>query len=838
MTRLDAGEQFENASQESGKFIPILLATVVVSATLYLIWPLLFSGRILSYRDAGYLYYPLFEFVQNEWESRKLPLWNPYCGYGQPLLADGTPSVFYPLKLIFFVQAFPITTRLGLYTLIHLWLAAAGIYRCGRTLRLGQEASAIATICFVFCAPFLSLANNVVYLIGAAWLPWFVSECWKMGNPQEGVRRLTRCAILSAMMVLGGDPQMAYHAILIAALIWSFQWLSRRSQKHDQERDQSSSKFSSFCLKTSCRLGALAAMTFGLAAIQILPSWEANRSSVRSMFEYPHNVTQIPAYLLRPEQTGISGVVHGFLATPWPEERLGHQVISHQSDRYQFSLNPLSMVEIGYPDFNHDQNLLSEDRWFNTWVGPKFGLNDRCWYPSLYCGILTWVLVFVGIGFLSKRTKQVWECHFLTCLSLLFLFGSLGIFGLGSFISDSEGMGIGEQVGGVYWFFSSFLPGYASFRYPAKLLIIACFGCSLLAGFGWGRLQYLNYKVVAWVLAIPAGLAVIAMVVAVLNYFGAGENPDSLHGVTRLRVVHALAVILVLVLVAIVIRSRPVMVAKAQTSRMHRVALSLLLFSLASELVVANSWLLHTTKIGSTNGVENIDEADALAQEVNLMYQTRAPKFHLLSRTNQVFSFSSLERGDWAFFLEQMLTQNSEFWYEAAKPDPYISEKVKLVEPIDERSPLAVSLATMQIFDESATLIETRKFATQTEEVIETESGNAEISGNDLAIYPRDRSNLIRLDVQLERAAWVVVPEQFASGWHGRAKKSGNANWRPVEIHRADRVMLAFYLTPGRYQVELTYLPQSFLFGFSISAIFWLAVPIALKSRFPAKSKR
>jgi hypothetical protein len=53
---------------------------------------------------------------------------------------------------------------------------------------------------------------------------------------------------------------------------------------------------------------------------------------------------------------------------------------------------------------------------------------------------------------------------------------------------DPAGIGlVGAPCGGLYWLLTLVLPGYAYFRYPAKLLVVAALGLSLLAARGFDR---------------------------------------------------------------------------------------------------------------------------------------------------------------------------------------------------------------------------------------------------------------------------------------------------------------------------------------------------------------
>ena len=54
---------------------------------------------VVGFRDSASLYFPMFEAIDAAWAEGKVPLWNPFCNFGMPLVADGTSSVFYPCLL-------------------------------------------------------------------------------------------------------------------------------------------------------------------------------------------------------------------------------------------------------------------------------------------------------------------------------------------------------------------------------------------------------------------------------------------------------------------------------------------------------------------------------------------------------------------------------------------------------------------------------------------------------------------------------------------------------------------------------------------------------------------
>ena len=111
-------------------------------------------------------------------------------------------------------------------------------------------------------------------------------------------------------------------------------------------------------------------------------------------------------------------------------------------------------------------------RWLNN-----IPAEGRVWTQSLYIGLvpsLLCVLSFFKPRSQRKRNRrEVWH-RWLASLSVL---ASLGWFGA-VWVFDETTLaalgrkydhGVGPQVGSVYWLMVHLLPGYAFFRYPAKI---------------------------------------------------------------------------------------------------------------------------------------------------------------------------------------------------------------------------------------------------------------------------------------------------------------------------------------------------------------------------------
>ncbi len=131
--------------------------------------PALFMDRQFGYRDAANYYYPLNKRVQAEWNAGRWPLWEPEENAGMPLLGNPTAAVLYPGKLVFAILPYAWAART--YVVVHSALAFLAMLILMRSwgtslVWLGIE----RVIVCVLCSCVVSNCN-IIYLIGAAWLP-------------------------------------------------------------------------------------------------------------------------------------------------------------------------------------------------------------------------------------------------------------------------------------------------------------------------------------------------------------------------------------------------------------------------------------------------------------------------------------------------------------------------------------------------------------------------------------------------------------------------------------------------------------------------------------------
>ncbi len=149
----------------------IILLVFACFAALFLgcYFPVFFQDRQFGFRDAGHYYYPLYQRVQTEWEEGRWPLWEPEENSGMPLLGNPTAAVLYPGKLIYAVLPYAWGARV--YVVVHTVLAFAAMLILMRGWQISWTGSGLGALAYAFGVPVLFQSCNVIYLVGASWLP-------------------------------------------------------------------------------------------------------------------------------------------------------------------------------------------------------------------------------------------------------------------------------------------------------------------------------------------------------------------------------------------------------------------------------------------------------------------------------------------------------------------------------------------------------------------------------------------------------------------------------------------------------------------------------------------
>lgn len=592
-------------------------ATIVLTILVPLLWgfgSIVTGVRICAYRDTAHFYYPLYAWTAHCWSRGEIPLWNPQDNIGTPVVAEATSAVFYPGQLLFTLPL-SYSFEFNLYLLLHVILAAAGGYLLARQLltdgsscgssaetaihagsasspghapspdpyraadsrdqvSIGSQAetgtretwmaeekapfprhlaAALCAVAYAFSGTVLFQYCNVVFLVGAAWLPWALLAADRMLSKRR-LRWAIGLGICLALMVLGGDPQMAYHTGMLAALLawirrhrrrsrvsWPMIYLARCFRKVAP----SWSKANRRTLPTSPEGEGLSARTVGGDSRSDIERSESEAPRFHHVSVYRHALFLLLAaatvgIVLSAVQivpavtwTHVSQRAASDDASVWQRVFGKASPGTHREQRYDFSVAPWRVLECLWPNVSGHMFPVNR-RWLSA-----LGGEDRIWTPTLYLGLLP-LLIALSVWRVRTPDRHV---QWLSLVALGSLVASFGWYGGGWLAAEIQyvltgeqpTLPVGEPVGGLYWLMVKLLPGYAYFRYPAKLWGITSLALSLLSALGLERSLTSGRARTCRMLEIVGVFSLLAaMVFAVLgpwwsDWF-ASARPDELFG--------------------------------------------------------------------------------------------------------------------------------------------------------------------------------------------------------------------------------------------------------------------------------------------------------------------
>jgi hypothetical protein len=574
----------------------------------YLYRAALTQGEQFGFRDQASYYYPLYLRVQQEWSAGRWPLWDAGQNGGMPLLGNPTAAVLYLPKLIYAILPYAWAARV--YVMVHTVIAFGGMLWFSRTLGTSWAGSLSAALAYAFGGAVLFQTCNVIYLVGAAWIPWGLGAIDVLIRKRRAVCMAGLGSVL-ALQVMGGDPEAAYLTGACGAAYAVL--LSARSVRLP-------SRCACFTIIVAVIAG-WAIVAAGLA--YAWPSWLRGIKPMIVGVVIWSIVLWLMIWRRRGElmsriwpsilAIGGSGLLAFLLASaqvvPALEFMAGGRRAAgmNGSEIFRFGLEPLRLAELIWP--NVFGVIAPENRWWANALPPS-GDHDP-WDSSIYLGCMIPLLAVIGVLDHRRVPGRIW----LIVIAIFGLAAGLGKYGgplwwlrfgpFASLIGTHDPLnGIarsaetpGDGFGSVYSILMILLPGFETFRYPGKFSVLLAAAIAALAGMGWDRVVHGNAGKLFRMAAIGCGLSGLLLLLAVVFEQPAVDwlrprvtadlvfgppNVSKAWGETQRSLLHGTVMLASIVGIAWLARGRPRMAAV--------VAISLL----AVDLGVANSRLVLT----------------------------------------------------------------------------------------------------------------------------------------------------------------------------------------------------------------------------------------------------
>lgn len=246
-----------------------LIVAAVATGLSILFWAPLYQGGGLIGGDIYTYFFPQKAFLADQLAAGELPLWNNRVGHGYPLVGESQTGLFYPFHLLYAVL--DVNTAYNAVQLLHYILAFLFTWRYVRQLGPGDTAGVLAAIVYVYgwFPPRICLEWAI---LGGTWLPlalWMAEQFLT----DRRRRDLAILAVTLALQLLAGHFHLAFITqLVLAAYVPGRLWLARQGLPE-------TSVASRFRLLTATALTLV--LAFGLAAVQLVPTWELKQASQR-----------------------------------------------------------------------------------------------------------------------------------------------------------------------------------------------------------------------------------------------------------------------------------------------------------------------------------------------------------------------------------------------------------------------------------------------------------------------------------------------------------------------------------------------------------------------------
>lgn len=238
---------------------------VTLAPVLYFIVPIL-KGHVLCPDDGILQNVPFRVAAAQIIKSGYLPLWDPYIFSGMPLLAAAQPGILFPLNWFYLV--FSPAAATNLMVVSSYMVAGLGAYLYARRIGVSVAGAMLTALVWEFSGALVGQIAHINIVHNSAMLPWLL---WSIEAYAQNTnfKRGGLIAVLLALQFFAGHQQtFAFSLILIVA------YAVAMALSHERLRQR--------------YLSALAFIAAGLllAAVQILPTFELLRNSMRATATY------------------------------------------------------------------------------------------------------------------------------------------------------------------------------------------------------------------------------------------------------------------------------------------------------------------------------------------------------------------------------------------------------------------------------------------------------------------------------------------------------------------------------------------------------------------------
>jgi hypothetical protein len=759
-------------SQSDGSRRWLLLTMAIVTVVFFPLW----LGRIVFTSDVAHWMLPARWFVRDSLLRGEWPAWNPLQGIGFPIAANPLYGLFYPPHWLYLIV--PAGWMASLMTWLdfaHLLWGGLGMWFLARRFAGKPWAACVASLAWALAGYTLSQWTSGLRMLAGAWIPWMaVGQLALLDSLRAGGQAWRRGVVKAALPIVGG---LLVGEIFVTMMGVLFS-LSTVAVAARMDLPAAGVRLG----RRSLIFAMAPALAAGLAAITWLPAGVLMGSSERAggFSRADAEASSLPparlVELLAPDSTGES---QGFQpAARWiAEPGLDHRPLSRnvylgasvwalallafaRGRRVPVLLGGLAAFALALSLGRH----LPVHAVFR-WVVFPFGLMR---FPEKYLVLLVgWLALLAGLGSarLFAAERQPWRRVVVFCGLMLLLSAT------------------------APW---SFPEGWAAQARRGALV-------SALAIAGVAVAQILaarQSRPAPWVL-----IAVVALDLAVPTWKTQEFSPRAIAQVSSAAVPKVLA-------------DNAGQGAPPRLYRAHNVLQYLGNFVASPPPGLGEMWLLQSFVPNTANqwGIATLPGYDAgISAKLGTIWETGLHEgqsvLRLLGARYALLSVKDPFAEEKRTGLDPMLDplpSTRLYRVPASLPRVFLAKQVAVLDD---------TTALKQIFDPAVVAGETALLAPGSGEALPA-SGDALPGTCTLDAYANNR---LQATCEVARPALAVFVEQFEKGWQARV------DGKPAPILRANLIMRALALKPGRHIIVMEYHTPGRTAGLVLSLLFLIA---------------
>jgi hypothetical protein len=236
---------------------------------LFVFREIIFHGHLLFGADFFSLHLCTKQFLYDELRNHgSIPFWNPYIFGGIPFWAHFESTIFYPLDILFwFIRP---ERAYGYTVFLHVYLAGTFMFLFSRSLGIRPAGAFVSALCFMFSGLMMAtIYDGQMFRVQAfTWIPLIFLFVHRALSSNEPLFNGAIAGVSWGIQIMSGAPQDALYTLIAVFLFVLFVW-------------DWSIRLPSSGLRSAKTLGILFLVGLGIAAIQLVPSFELVKESSR-----------------------------------------------------------------------------------------------------------------------------------------------------------------------------------------------------------------------------------------------------------------------------------------------------------------------------------------------------------------------------------------------------------------------------------------------------------------------------------------------------------------------------------------------------------------------------